>query len=133
VSSRRTVAVRTFPASPACVASARHWVQDRCAQAGVDGDVGDAIRLLVSELFTNAITHTVSRHIAVRVAVEPDVVEVAVEDDDARPPRPRLAGPADTGGRGLTLVDVLAQEWGTRRTPRGKSVWFRVRRLRPEG
>jgi anti-sigma regulatory factor (Ser/Thr protein kinase) len=122
------VAARTFPADPACVATARAWMRTRCLAEGVAPNVSESVRLLVSEVVTNAITHTDSRHIAVRVLIDPAFVEVAVDDADPRPPRPRQAGPADTGGRGLTLVEVLADSWGTRLVPGGKSVWFRVLR-----
>jgi hypothetical protein len=53
-------------------------------------------------------------------------VEVEVTDDDQRLP---LAPPLDTerlDGRGLLLVSTLAQAWGVRLRPKGKTVWFRI-------
>ena len=32
----------------------------------------------------------------------------------------------DEGGRGLQLVGLLSTGWGSRRTPRGKTVWFEL-------
>jgi anti-sigma regulatory factor (Ser/Thr protein kinase) len=128
VPTRRASAARTFPAEPACVAAARAWALACCLAAGVEPAVNESVRLLVSEVVTNAITHTESDEFAVRMVIDPEFVEVAVDDTDSRPPRHRHAGPADTGGRGLTLVDVLAEDWGMRALPSGKSVWFRVSR-----
>ncbi|MCI0385863.1 ATP-binding protein [Streptomyces sp. CNQ085] len=41
-------------------------------------------------------------------------------------PRRRRARDTDEGGRGLQLVDLLSSGWGSRRTPRGKTVWFEL-------
>jgi anti-sigma regulatory factor (Ser/Thr protein kinase) len=92
----------------------------------VDPDSCESVRLLVSEVVTNAITHTASRRVVVRIEIAPPSLEVTVDDADSHPPHPRRAGLADTSGRGLTLVAVLAEAWGSRRTPDGKSVWFRL-------
>ncbi|MFC7742889.1 SpoIIE family protein phosphatase [Nocardiopsis composta] len=53
-------------------------------------------------------------------------VWVEVFDDDLRLPRIRSAGADDEGGRGLYLVDQLADRWGSRPTPTGKAVWFEI-------
>jgi anti-sigma regulatory factor (Ser/Thr protein kinase) len=124
--STRRIAARTFAADPSCVAQARDWVYGQCLDGGVDLAVSESARLLTSEIVTNAIVHTASRRLVIRIMVGPAVLEVAVDDADPYPPQPRCAGPADTGGRGLALVGALADEWGTRRNHSGKTVWFRV-------
>lgn len=129
MSTRRIAGTRTFPAQAARVTEARSWVGSCCADGGVDAETGDAVRLLASEVITNAIIHTASPRIAVEVVIEAHAVEVSVADDDPDPPRPRDAAPTDPGGRGLTLVRVLSEQWGTRGGTAGKCVWFRVRRL----
>ena len=54
---------------------------------------------------------------------------MAVTDGNIRLPQPSMA-PADaTTGRGLALVDALANAWGDGRNGRGKTVWFEVRPL----
>ncbi|GAB3485630.1 ATP-binding SpoIIE family protein phosphatase [Nocardiopsis coralliicola] len=53
-------------------------------------------------------------------------VWVEVFDHDLRLPRIRSAGADDEGGRGLYLVDQLADRWGSRPTPSGKAVWFEI-------
>jgi anti-sigma regulatory factor (Ser/Thr protein kinase) len=82
--------------------------------------------LLTSELVTNALVHT--DHDAVLTAtVGPRGLRVEVRDFVAR--RPRLCGP-DTGdgthGRGLVLVQSLADAWGVRVHGVGKAVWFEL-------
>jgi anti-sigma regulatory factor (Ser/Thr protein kinase) len=47
-----------------------------------------------------------------------------ITDDNTQLPQPTLPGPADESGRGLTLVEALADTWGTRPTSTGKTVWF---------
>ena len=53
-------------------------------------------------------------------------VWVEVFDQDLRLPRIRSAGENDEGGRGLYLVDQLAERWGSRPTKEGKAVWFEI-------
>ncbi|RZB15795.1 ATP-binding protein [Streptomyces sp. F001] len=86
----------------------------------------ETAELLTSELVTNAIVHT--DHDAVLTAtVGPGGLRVEVRDFVAR--RPRLCAPkADEGthGRGLVLVQSLADAWGVRPHAVGKSVWFEL-------
>ena len=124
----RHVVEKVFPARSGFVASVRSWVVDRCAEAGVEPDVGEVVRLLASEVVTNAVRHTSSRLVTVRLTVRTREVEVAVGDEDPAPPRPRPPDVGDLGGRGLMLVAAMAKSWGNRPTPRGKIVWFQVAR-----
>ncbi|MGW0332725.1 ATP-binding protein [Streptomyces sp. NPDC003011] len=82
--------------------------------------------LLTSELVTNALVHT--DHEAVLTAtVGPRGLRVEVRDFVAR--RPRLCGPDagdGTHGRGLVLVQSLADAWGVRLHGVGKAVWFEL-------
>ncbi len=58
-------------------------------------------------------------------------VWVEVFDNDLRLPRIRAAGENDEGGRGLYLVEQLANKWGSRPTEDGKAVWFEMPLQRP--
>ena len=49
-----------------------------------------------------------------------------VWDNGYAQPRRRRARETDEGGRGLQLVSMLADRWGSRRTPSGKTVWFEL-------
>ncbi|AKH83613.1 6-phosphofructokinase [Streptomyces sp. CNQ-509] len=127
-----TTQARMFARSARSVGRAREFV------AGVvgAGDRADDIRVCVSELATNALRHTpVGRRFLVRVAVQPHVVQVEVHDPGDG--EPHVCSPADTDdrGRGLLLVEALADDWGTSaRNGPGKSVWatFKVSGA-PEG
>jgi hypothetical protein len=58
-------------------------------------------------------------------------VRIEVADASASPPRPRRADGDDTNGRGLELVEVLADRWGWQPEGRGKRVWCEVDRTAP--
>ncbi|MEV6113085.1 ATP-binding protein [Streptomyces sp. NPDC052109] len=81
--------------------------------------------LLTSELVTNALVHTDDDAVLTAV-VEPGGLRVEVRDFVAR--RPELTGPDtdDTHGRGLVLVQSLADAWGVRPHGVGKAVWFEL-------
>lgn len=55
-------------------------------------------------------------------------VRVEVADASACPPRPRRAEGDDTNGRGLELVDGLADRWGWTAEGAGKRIWCEVDR-----
>ncbi|MET7680683.1 ATP-binding protein [Streptomyces sp. NPDC005423] len=82
--------------------------------------------LLTSELVTNALIHT--DHDAVLTAtVGPRGLRVEVRDFVARRPRPRVPNADDgTHGRGLFLVQSLADTWGVSAHGVGKAVWFEL-------
>jgi anti-sigma regulatory factor (Ser/Thr protein kinase) len=82
--------------------------------------------LLTSELVTNALVHT--DHDAVLTAtVGPRGLRVEVRDFVARRPRLRVPNADDgTHGRGLVLVQSLADAWGVRVHGVGKAVWFEL-------
>jgi len=87
----------------------------------------DTAVLLVSEVVTNAVRHATGP-CALVLTLDDDVVEVAVEDGDARFPATRSRRGLDEGGRGLVLVGALAHAWGVRPLPGGKATWFRLAR-----
>ncbi len=115
----------TFDAAPESVGRARRFARDVLMEAGWGAQV-DLAALLVSELVTNAVRHAGGRggQCAITISFDGDRAEVAVEDGDPRHPVHRAAGPLDEGGRGLYLVDTMADEWGTRPAGGGKAVWF---------
>jgi hypothetical protein len=58
-------------------------------------------------------------------------VRVEVADTSCRPPQQRHAEGEDTGGRGLELVDGLADRWGWQPEGAGKRIWCEVDRGAP--
>jgi anti-sigma regulatory factor (Ser/Thr protein kinase) len=110
-------------ADPYAVGQARAWLKSRLADWSADGIA--TVQLLVSELVTNAILHTSD---VVEVTVTRVGSGITVEVADRNPSKPvvkRYEQDAATG-RGLHLVDALADEWGVRGDAGHKSVWFRV-------
>ncbi|MHC0430602.1 ATP-binding protein [Streptomyces sp. O3] len=86
----------------------------------------DVAELLTSEIVTNALVHT-DREAVVTATVGPRGLRVEVRDFVARRPRPRMPDADDgTHGRGLILVQSLADDWGVRGHEIGKSVWFEL-------
>ncbi|MFG1670078.1 ATP-binding protein [Streptomyces sp. Y7] len=82
--------------------------------------------LLTSELVTNALVHT-DRDAVLTATVGPGGLRVEVRDFVTRLPRPRVPIADDgTSGRGLILVQSLADTWGVRTHAVGKAVWFEL-------
>ena len=107
-------------------AQARAAVLACAEQLRLDG-VCDDVVLLVSELVTNAIRYAAPPVRLEIAAGEQDVV-VAVCDGSPVKPAPRNPGEDAEGGRGMLLVDLLADDHGVRTDPPGKAVWARLRR-----
>jgi two-component sensor histidine kinase len=83
--------------------------------------------LLTSELVTNAIRHG-SGHVSVALRRQSGTLAVSVSDDDAAMPVAPPEEPLALGGRGVRMVQRLAQDWGVspRENGPGKVVWFRL-------
>ncbi|MFI6639454.1 ATP-binding protein [Streptomyces sp. NPDC050504] len=115
-------------ADPAEVGRARRWARSRLVGSGIKDDepIAETLILLISELVTNAVVHTGCP--AVLRMLFGDTVRVEVADSSNRPPRPRHAEGDDTNGRGLELVDGLADRWGWQPEGAGKSIWCEVDR-----
>ncbi|MEU8997077.1 SpoIIE family protein phosphatase [Streptomyces caniferus] len=105
------------------VARARELARDQLTDWGLQ-ELVDTTELLVSELVTNALRHG-HGEIRLRLLLDRTLV-CEVWDADLAQPRRRRARDTDEGGRGLQLVGLLSQGWGSRRTPRGKTVWFEL-------
>lgn len=84
----------------------------------------EATELLVSEVITNAVRYA-ERPVTLRL-LRTDVLRCEVGDDAPTLPRMRHAQPQDEGGRGLYLVNRMAQRWGATRLSSGKVVWFEM-------
>ncbi|WP_371479932.1 ATP-binding protein [Kitasatospora sp. NBC_00315] len=110
------------PALPQIVATMRHLLRDTLGAIGLDSDTAC---LLLSELLTNAIVHGAGP--AVVLELRAGVLYIAVADSSSEPLAVRPGSTARTSGRGLFLVEQLADEWGVEKLgPYGKAVWART-------
>lgn len=128
---------------PSEVGRARRWARSRLAGSAIRADesLAETLVLLVSELVTNAVVHT-GRSAVLRLVLpeaapggpgesgEPEEATVRLEVDDASDlaPVPRCVDGEATGGRGLALVDGLADRWGWSREGTGKRIWCELDR-----
>lgn len=120
---------RGLPASTASAGEARRFVDDVLAQWDCQ-PILDDVQLLVSELVTNAVVHAgTEAQVAVRLL--PDALRIEVVDHGAPtvPARPSMPRSEDAeSGRGLFLVDTIADAWGVEEIEDGKCIWFEVPR-----
>ena len=111
-----------FASEPQSARAARRFVAATVEQWGYPQEAYTA-SLLVSELVTNAVRHA-RAPLGLRLHLTEHEIVTEITDDSSRLPRPHRADPDDESGRGLALVDALADDWGTRLTEAGKAVWF---------
>ncbi|WP_018554182.1 MULTISPECIES: SpoIIE family protein phosphatase [unclassified Streptomyces] len=109
---------------PEALSSARHMIRAAVRAWGAK-DRADEIELAADELITNALMHTDGGAIVtIRVLTGPERrLRVDVEDRSSALPRRRDAGESGVSGRGLMLVDQLADAWGVESRGTGKCVW----------
>lgn len=92
---------------------------------GIQGDSADIAILLTSELVTNAIQHG-RGPVVMQAAVEAGRLRVEVTDADVTLIHAQPATLDSDHGRGLYLVDALADTWGADHATTGKRVWFEL-------
>ncbi|KJY16103.1 PAS/PAC sensor protein [Streptomyces sp. NRRL S-104] len=112
-----------LPREARSVGRARELARAKLPAWGLEGLL-DTTELLVSELVTNALRYG-EGEIRLRLLLDRTLV-CEVWDANLVQPRRRRARDTDEGGRGLQLVGMLSAGWGTRRTHRGKTVWFEL-------
>ncbi|WP_433857888.1 ATP-binding protein [Streptomyces kronopolitis] len=124
-----------FDAKPESVGLARNFAVATLQAWGLEAPADD-VRLCVSELASNALLHGTARGhgFLVRMAADDDFVHLEVHDSHGRcgcrASLPVVGHPAHTDitGRGLMIVDMLADCWGVEdREPLGKIVWSRFK------
>lgn len=115
-----------LPAEPASAAVARRFVASRLRLAGLVG-VEDAAALCVSELVANVVAHTDCPDCTITCRSGSGEVTIEVADRAADQPVVGSMQPYEEHGRGLRIVDALADDWGVRLEPSaGKTVWLKL-------
>ncbi|MGI3224534.1 ATP-binding protein [Streptomyces sp. GTA36] len=109
------------------VGEARCRVLEHLSSWGVNRDGCDIAVLVVSELFTNSVVHTVSRMITCHLGATPDklLIQVTDEGNCESVPTPQRASLHDEAGRGLMLVKAVSRRWGVSPTEDGdgRTAW----------
>ncbi|MET9603576.1 SpoIIE family protein phosphatase [Streptomyces sp. NPDC006512] len=113
---------RLTPGDPDGPAMARHLIRAAVAAWGA-WERADEIELAADELMTNALVHTDGGgQVGLRLTAD-GRIRIEVEDTSSALPRRREAGDWAVSGRGLMLVDRLADAWGVEPRGSGKRVW----------
>jgi anti-sigma regulatory factor (Ser/Thr protein kinase) len=109
---------------PRAARAARDFIAAQLAAWHMD-QLEETAVLLVSEVVTNALRHT-SGAVTMDLTRLTDRVRVEVADDVTRTPTIGSGDLLDEGGRGVPLLDVLSDRWGTAPRGTGKVVWFEL-------
>ncbi|MGW7530220.1 SpoIIE family protein phosphatase [Streptomyces sp. NPDC054783] len=108
------------PSDPAAVADTRMRIGRHLTRWGLK-EAAFTTELILSELVTNAIRYATGP-IQVRLLRDRSLI-CEVSDTSSTSPHLRHAATMEEGGRGLFLVAQLADRWGTRYLPAGKTIW----------
>lgn len=113
------------PGEPAAVGPARHQLRSALLGWGIDAGTVETALLCMSELVTNAVVHAVSGCL-VHVLADDGAITVAVRSSGPTQELPRsVADPSlEVHGRGLQLVDGLADRWGSELDGASLTTWF---------
>jgi anti-sigma regulatory factor (Ser/Thr protein kinase) len=117
------------PGDSEALTQARHLIRAAVRSWGYR-DQADEIELVADELITNALMHTEGSAIVTLRALDSGQrkLRIEVEDSSSALPRRREPGADGVSGRGLLLVDMLADGWGVEARGGGKAVWCEFRR-----
>ncbi|CAL9512161.1 hypothetical protein SUDANB145_03639 [Streptomyces sp. enrichment culture] len=122
---RRTM-LTVRQAEPERIGTARRHLRDLLYDWPSE-DQRDSAVLLLSETLTNVLVHTDADALMVaEVTGDPGGRRIRVEVSDAGQDLPHKRSPGEmaSSGRGLMLIEMLADEWGVTPRGEGKSIWF---------
>lgn len=115
--------VLALPDGPQAPGRARDFIGN--SSAFITEPSRDSATLMVSELVTNAMLHG-RPPIVLTLERLRCGVQISVADDHPGGPVLRPPSRKAVSGRGMLVVDALADSWGVRRRPIGKSIWIRI-------
>ncbi|GGS00700.1 magnesium or manganese-dependent protein phosphatase [Streptomyces nojiriensis] len=124
---RRTV-LTVAQAEPERIAGVRQQIRE-LLHDWADPDQVDSAVLMVSEMVTNVLTHTDGDALLVAEAageLGARRLRVEVADGSDELPHKRQPGEMSSSGRGVLLMEMLADAWGVDPRGEGKSIWFEL-------
>ena len=128
---RAPVTIR-LPFAASSVAVARQRLRDWMVENHSSGDAIEDARVIISELVANAVRHAEplsDGHILVTWAMGDSAVELAVTDGGGPTLPHNVNAPSTaTAGRGMAIVETLANDWWLNQGPDRKTVYARIRR-----
>ncbi|MCW2871573.1 ATP-binding protein [Actinacidiphila oryziradicis] len=120
-----------LPVHDASVGEARRRVRTLLSRCTFSEEACYTATLVISELVTNALKHTAGKTVSCLLRADDRHIHLQVTDQgaDAGEPKMREAGAGDENGRGLQLVNSLADGWGvaTSESGQGHVVWAVLR------
>lgn len=123
-----------LPHARSSVSAVRRRLRTELRAVGVFDEIADDATVVISELISNALRHArplPSGDIRVSWSSDADLIHLAVRDGGATTePRRARATPSSLGGRGLGIVEALADGWGVRHEDEGTTVWATLRSSR---
>lgn len=128
VTQTRRAVLTIAQAEPERIAEARHQLRDLLHDWPTPEQV-DAAVLLLSELLTNVLVHTDADALLLTEITGPlgdRRLRVEVTDTSDDLPHKRRPGELASSGRGLVLMELLADGWGVAPRGEGKSIWFEL-------
>lgn len=117
-----------LPRRPESVRRARAWVRITLMGRGHEDAIDPAL-LIMSELASNAVQHA-SESTTIKIVCEVDadaILTLGVIDYGRREPVVLNSAEDDERGRGLALVEAIADEWGWHPCDVGKFVYARLK------
>ena len=109
---------------PSSAAAARRFVVERLQP--LDEETEGTLKLLTSEVVTNAILHA-RTPLLLGVAQGPGRIVVCVEDRNVARPEQQPYSRERTARRAIVFLEALADLWGIVSEERGTAVWFTIR------
>ncbi|MCZ2848201.1 ATP-binding protein [Modestobacter sp. VKM Ac-2978] len=114
-----------LPLRASSVPLARRLVRDVMRSWRAQQDPEDA-ELLVTELVANVVDHAGGDVLTLELSLAGAWLRVGVLDGSAVPPVVRELSLTEERGRGMQLVDAIADRWGCEEHRGGKRVWFEL-------
>lgn len=113
-----------FAPDPAIVSQTRRATEAALSGWNIPESITYNAVVAVSELVTNAIEHG-GQETALRVHLDEDELHIEVSDGLRKPAELRVADHDEESGRGLCLVALLTERWGT--SDDGATTWCTLR------